>query len=213
MTGTPDISPAASGGKLVLGLVGVCLAVIFVASVLFRLENPGLTVPGRTMPGAGHGGEGGMPGMGDMGNVRALMQKLQEQPGDPETLLALSRAFMQMEAWPQAKVFIDDLLSKDPENEPALTMAGVVAYHQEDYAGAAGIYEKLLAKNPANVMAAFNLGILFKHYLNRPDEGRALLEGLLAAHPDDARLGEMVRQELEAPVAAPPEGGQAPAKP
>jgi cytochrome c-type biogenesis protein CcmH/NrfG len=209
MTDAPEIVPAAPGGKFVLFCIGLCLLAIFVSSVVYRLQNPGLTVPGQAMPAAGQGGAGGMPGMGDMGDmaaVRELMKTLQDHPGDPETLLKLARAFAQMQAWAQAKVFLDDLLSREPDNEQGLTLAGVVAYQQEDYPAAAAVYEKILVASPDNVMARFNLGILYKHYLGRPEEARKLFEGLLALKPDDARLAEMVKKELETPAAAAPAG-------
>lgn len=208
-----NVSSLSAPQKLVLWCCGLAVVAMFVASIVIRLDpvRSARVLPGKAMPSREHGeaegqamGGGGTMGKMPMGGpsmeeVRKLMQNMQQNPNDVQAQLELANRFLQMKAASQAQIFVDNALNLQPDNEEALGLKAYILFEGGDAAQAATINEKLVARNPANHMARFNLGILYKHYLQRPEDGRAQLEAILKAKPDDPKMVQMVQEELADP--------------
>lgn len=185
------------GGKVLALLVAASLVVMFLSSLLYRMENPSRIVAPREQPRQAMGG-GGPAAMSeaDMEAVRGLMQRLAENPDDPEAQLELARRFLAMNAWDRAASFAQSAVNLMPTNPEALNLYGVALFRMERYAESAAILEQLVAVAPGNVMALFNLGVIYKHYLDNPLEGEERLRRALAIEPKDERVRAMIEAEL-----------------
>lgn len=89
--------------KAVAVLLMIGLAVIFVSSVVYRLQNSSRVVVRQEMPGGKK--MNAMANMGDMGKIRDLMQDLQKNPEHVTTLMRLASVFMEMGAWDRSMLF------------------------------------------------------------------------------------------------------------
>ena len=183
--------PVAARNRVVMFLLAG-LSVIVFAAVVFRAENPSIVQheERREMPG------GAMEKMGGMGNISAMMKQLQDHPDDVEAMRALGMAFMDMQAWDKASSFWDMILSKTPGDVMALNQKGICLFEQKMYAPAAEQFERMLGVEPANYHAHFNLGILYKHYLEQPDKAAPHFRTVIDAKPEDQELVDSARREL-----------------
>ena len=198
--GTNGATPGAigpAGGKVLALLVAASLVVMFLSSLFYRMENPSRIVAPREQPRQAMGGDGpAAMSEADMEAVRGLMQRLAENPDDPEAQLELARRFLAMNAWDRAASFAQNAVNLMPANPEALNLYGVALFRMERYAESAAILEQLVAVAPGNFMALFNLGVIYKHYLDNPAEGEERLRRALAIEPKDERVRAMIEAEL-----------------
>ncbi|CAN0573733.1 unnamed protein product [Laminaria digitata] len=68
-----------------------------------------------------------------------------------------------------------------------LRQAAFDAYRAGDFAAAEAAYRRLLEQNPADVDARMTLGVVLRR-LGRLDEAITMLEGAVAAAPDDFKV-------------------------
>jgi len=205
-TATPRLGQRGVLGVMILFLLG-----IFVISFVYRLDHPSL-VQRVGMPDSAHGdaaGEGQtpagmpgqMPGQGQMdpavsARLAELMKKMGENPDDPATLLEIAHSFMQAGVYDKAEMFLNRAAVADPSNPEVLGLLGLALFHQEKFPQAAGYYEQVVALEPHNGEALYNLGILYKHYLEQPDKAQKNFEAILALPGLDKELEAMAKQEL-----------------
>lgn len=168
------------------------LVVIIFASVLYRVENPSIVQreERRNMP-------AGMENMGSMDNITAMMKQLQDHPEDINSMRALGMAFMEMQAWDKALSFWSMILEKEPDNTMALNQKGLCFYEAKQYPEAVEQFERLVALEPTNFHAHFNLGILYKYYLEKLDQAAAHFKIVIDASPEGhGEMVESARREL-----------------
>ncbi|MFP5259688.1 MAG: tetratricopeptide repeat protein [Acidobacteriota bacterium] len=194
---TTDPSPGANAsGRMVLAFLAFCLVVIFAASFVYRLERPSLEVHQKKGP-------AGMPqGMdnamnGPMREVMELMQKLQENPNDPGLQMAMAERFLAMGSYDRAKSFLDKLVKVRPDDPDVLNAMGVVLYNQKDPEGAKAAFEAILAKDPEDYRARFNLGLLYKYALGQPEKAKEALSAVIASPKTDPETRKTAQTELE----------------
>lgn len=184
-----------AAGRMVLAFVAFGLLVMFVGSFLYRLERPSLEVR-RVRSGA-------MPQAmeqamnGPMKEVLALMQKLKEHPDDPGLQLEMAERFMAMGAFDRAKLFLDKLVKVRPEDPDVQNALGVTLYNLKDMEGAKAAFEGMLARNPQDYRARYNLGLLYKYALNQPDKAAEALRAVVDNPKTDPKTREKARNELE----------------
>ena len=170
-----------------------CLGVMLFAAVVYRVENPTIVQheERREMPGGGS-----MEKMGDMAGVSALMKKLQDNPDDIEAMRSLGMSFMEMQAWDRALSFWDMVLERRPDDVMALNQKGFCLFELEQYAEAAALFERMLGIEKENFHAHYNLGVIYKYYLEQPDKAAAHFQSVVDASPDDPALVSNARREL-----------------
>ncbi|NCD24818.1 MAG: tetratricopeptide repeat protein [Deltaproteobacteria bacterium] len=183
--------PSTARKRVIMFLLG-CLAVVVFATVVYRVEHPSIVQheERREMPG------GGMGNMDGMANISVMMKRLQDRPEDVDAMRSLGMAFMEMEAWDKAVSFWDMILNKTPDDVMALNQKGICLFEVKRFAEAADQFERMLAIEPANYHAHFNLGILYKHYLEQPDKAAGHFQTVIDAKPEDRELVESARREL-----------------
>lgn len=161
-----------AGGRTVIMLVmAAVLVVTLAASFLYRIDHPEMQVTiehQHKQEQAVGGGQGP-----SMEQVQALMAKMQENPDDPHVLIDLAESFMRMQAWDRAMVFLDRAAVMTPEDPTPLRGKGVVLFQQKKYAEAVAVFEQVLKMDPKDASTYFNLGILYKYYLDQPEKGQA----------------------------------------
>lgn len=196
---------ASGGTKFVVGAVLVGLLAMFLWTFAYRVDNPSLTQTPRqkvqhsTEDGHDHTEEelAAMNGEGGMKMITALMQKLQENPNDVPTLITLGEQFMRMQQWERASQLLDRAMAAAPGNHQVLNMKGIVDFNMQKYREAADKFEMILELDPDTVLAHYNLGILYGHFLEDKDKARANFEKVLASDKIDAETRKQAEEELK----------------
>ncbi|MGE4535844.1 MAG: tetratricopeptide repeat protein [Desulfovibrio sp.] len=198
MTTTDRPGGPNASGRMVLAFLGFALAVIFVGSFIYRMQRPSLEV--RQQPKSGMGEAMGQAMNGPMKEIMALMQKLKENPDDPELQLTMAERFMAMGAFDRAKTFLDKVAKVRPDDPETQNAMGVVLYNLKDVDGAKAAFEGVLAKHPKDFRALFNLGLLYKYALKEPDKAAEAFKTVLAAPDVDPDTRATAQRELESKV-------------
>lgn len=194
MTTTKGAAGPNAAGRMVLAFVAFGLLVMFVGSFLYRLERPSLEVR-RNQSAMPQGMEQAMNG--PMKEVMALMQKLKEHPDDPGLQLEMAEKFMAMGAFDRAKTFLDKVVKLRPEDPDVQNALGVTLYNLKDMEGAKAAFEGMLARDPEDYRARYNLGLLYKYALNEPDKAAEALRAVADNPKTDPKTRETARRELE----------------
>ena len=179
------LGPHDQGRRLVVAFLGLGLIFLFIGSVVYRVQNPGLTMQSRPT-------ESTMA----MTEITDLMARLDNEPNHLPTLMALGDQFMRMGAWERAAVFWRRSLAQEPTLDRAMNGLGVAYYNMDQFAEAAEQFARIVEMQPENFQAHFNLGMLYKHYLDAPDQARVHFDRVLELDPDDQELKERIRAEL-----------------
>jgi tetratricopeptide (TPR) repeat protein len=101
----------------------------------------------------------------DEQKIAALMVKLQANPNDLATLLALGDEYYAGGQYTQAASFYDQLLGLDPKNVQALLARGAVYFNTNDLANAEKVWKQVAVIEPNNQEVHYDLGFL---YMNQP---------------------------------------------
>jgi tetratricopeptide (TPR) repeat protein len=174
------------GRRFVIAVLGLGLAFLFIASILYRVQNPSLTMQARQDQQAAV-----------MSKIAELMAGLDKEPNHLPTLMTLGDLFMRIGSWEQAAVFWKRALAVDPAQGQALNGLGVAYYNLDKFFESAEQFERMIALLPDNYRAHFNLGMLYKHYLDQPQRARTYFERVLELNPaDEAELIRRVQAEL-----------------
>ncbi|MFP4169006.1 MAG: tetratricopeptide repeat protein [Desulfonatronovibrionaceae bacterium] len=157
------------------------LAAVVVSFVVYRTDHPSLTRHVQTEEKA-------------MGDMTGLMERLKDNPEDKEALFMLGQRFMRMQAWDKALEFWERLIKLDPENKTVLTQKGFCLFQQEEYEQAVEEFKKVLDVDDTDYRAHYNLGMLYKYYLEEPQSAREHLQKALENLPPDK---EDIRSDLQ----------------
>ena len=206
-TGTPK-GAAGSRGRLVIGLVGVALACIFLASFIYRSNNQGLKVQRQTSGmNQAQQGQNGMSGAMQeavMGEIGKMMEQLKENPNDQKLLLDLADRFAVLKSWDRVEMFLRRAMVQEPGNADILYRLGTVSFNLDKHTEAAEYFEQVTALEPEHALAHMNLGILYKHYLDDPAKGASYFQTVLTLPEAPEEMREAAQEELgsEAPSKA-----------
>lgn len=186
------------GQKTVVWLMGICLVALFVSSLTYRMSHPGNKVEFQQQAKSG-GMPGGMGGMNEdaMKEVRALMERMGEEPDNLEIQIELANAFMMIRAYGRAQTFFEKVVSVEPENITALMGLGMCFYQAEQFDKAAEAFDKIIAINPDDSMAMFNAAIVKKYYLHKHEEADEQLKKIIANPKSSADIKKRAEEELK----------------
>ena len=130
------------------------------------------------------------------------MAKIQANPKDTVSLLALADEFYAGEQYAQAATFLDQLLAIEPENIQALLARGAVSFNLGDLDAAEATWKKVVAIDPKNAEVHYDLGFL---YLNQPAPDWAGVQrewNLVIELDPGSDLAKTVQSHLDSLVAA-----------
>lgn len=204
--GKPQASPQAAapagggttgGVKLVVGFVAAGLVAMFLWSFAYRVDNPSLVQAPRQPQAQAddhdHEQQGDEAGMK---MIATLMQRLQENPNDVDTLAILGEQFMRMQQWERASQLLERALAAAPGNIDVLSMLGICDFNREKYRESADKFETILELAPQNMMARYNLGILYGHFLKDAAKAREFLQAVADAPDVDEQTRQQARDEI-----------------
>ena len=188
-----------SGGvKLVVGFVAAGLVAMFLWAFAYRVDHPSLVQAPR-QPRAAQADDHDHEQQGDeagMKMIATLMQRLQENPNDVDTLAILGEQFMRMQQWERATQLLERALAAAPGNVEVLSMLGICDFNREKYRESADKFEIILDLAPQNMMARYNLGILYGHFLNDAAKAREFLQAVADAPDVDEQTRQQARDEI-----------------
>lgn len=187
-----------SGGqKALVWLLGVSLVVIFVSSLIYRMDHPGNKVEFQQQSKGGM--PGGMDAMNDesMKRVRELMEKMGKDPENMEIQLELANSFMMIRAYDRARTFFEKVVEAEPENIQALMGLGMCYYQAEQFKEASAAFDSILAINPDDSMARFNTGIIKKYYLHEHEAADAEFQKIIDNPKSPEEMKKRAEEELK----------------
>ncbi|MHC1753573.1 tetratricopeptide repeat protein [Humidesulfovibrio sp.] len=203
METTKKTTPLSGGQKLILMALIGAIAIMFLGSFAYRMKGTGLVVqiqPEQGGMGEGMGGKGGPMGMSgvDMEQLRELMRKMEENPNDPKVLVELANTFMMMQAWDKSLEFLTLAEKAAPGDADVHRAMGMVRFERKEYELAQKSFDIVLKKDPNDVLAHYNMGILLKHYMKKPAEGDAHFRRVVQLNPQDPDVLKSAQEELAA---------------
>ena len=190
---------AADNGWRRIALGGA--AVILVAAVLFIGWNLG----GGGKPGAGASPSavaGASAPAVDMNKVGSLMAKLQANPKDVDTLLALGDEYYAGQDFTTAGTFYDKVLVIDPKNVKGLLAKGAVSFNASDFAAAESTWKQVETIDPSNQEVHYDLGFLYLNLASPDWTGVQTEWNKVIALDSTTQLAQLVQQHLDSLVAA-----------
>ena len=185
---------------VILAVVGGLLA-MFVASFVYRMNNPNLYVKVQQAPQHDHGDDAsgrpaGAMDAGAMGQVRDFMARVEANPDDVEALVGLGNSFLMMRAWERAVDPLERANELKPGDVNVLKAIGIAKFNKEDFVGASAVYDEILEIDANDTLALFNLGVIFKYYFEKPDVSRTYFEKVLAQENAEDDVRQMAEKEL-----------------
>ena len=185
----PSGRPMGTPVKAVALVVAAGLLAMLAWTVVWRAENPSLVEKPRQS--RSQASSQGMPGdpQQNMGMITALMEKLKENPDDVHTLHTLAEQFMRMQAWDRAEALLSRAIVADPTNSSVLNLMGITEFNLKRYRDAADKFELLLELEPDDLMARYNLGVIYGHFLENKDKAVEYFQSVVDAEnaPEDMR--------------------------
>jgi len=191
---------------VILSVVGA-VAVMFVASFIYRMNHPNLFVKvkqprqqtagrGATPPpGMGQGMGQGMGG--NMAQIKEFMARVETNPDDVAALINLGNSFLMMRAWDRALKPLEKANELKQGNTEVLKAIGIAYFNKEDFVKATACYDEILEIDPNDTLALFNLGVIHKHYFEKPDQAKRYFEKILELEKEDTEMRKLAKQELE----------------
>ena len=177
-------------------ILGAGLLLMLGSACLYLTDHPSLIVhtPQAAAPQAAPGTPAGTSA--EASPIMQLMQHLQHDPNDVDTLVKLADLFLHQNDPVRAENFALRAREVAPDNVEALYFLAIARHEQQRHAEAAAALETALAiKDSADMR--YSLGVLYIYFLNQPDKGRAMLEAALTA----PGLSEALKAHIEAELA------------
>jgi cytochrome c-type biogenesis protein CcmH/NrfG len=146
----------------------------------------------------------------DMAAVAALMEKIQANPKDVESLMALGNEFYQAGDFETALTWFQKVLAIEPANTSALLAVGAANFNLGDSATAESTWLKVLAVEPDNVEAHYDLGFLYFNSTPQNVEGVQREWGEVIRLAPESDVASIVQAHLDS-LSAASSGSPAPA--
>jgi Flp pilus assembly protein TadD len=142
----------------------------------------------------------------------------QADPRDTTSRLNMGVVLLKAGAYPKAEEQYREILKVSPDDvEAQVGLAAALrgeadAQHPQKLEEARSILEKVLAQDPHDTSAEFNLGVLYADFLKRPADAAPLFKRFLSDAPGDSPLRPDAERYVSAASAnAPPVTSPAPA--
>lgn len=187
--------PAVTGApRAILLATAVGLAILLCTAVGYRVLHPDSLQPEPLNP------ERAAPAPQQnqqvMDAVAALMQRLQADPHDARTLLALAEHFGHLEEWTPAEQFARRVTVAAPDDMRGHSLLSIALHGLGRHVESAASLEHALQRKDDPTLR-YSLGVLYAYYLNDTAKGmEQLRKGLEHEGASDALRKDM-RRELE----------------
>ncbi len=200
----PAASPSAPAApvtgpvKFVVAFVAAGLVAMFLWTFAYRVQHPSLVEAPRhrqAPPQAAaddHGDESPMK------MITSLMQQLKERPDDVQVLSTLGEQFMHMQQWDRATQLLERAMAVEPTNTQVLNLLGIVDFNREKYQDSAEKFAMIAELEPGNMMARYNLGVLYGHFLGDKQKAAEYMRAVAESPDVDEETRGQAREELKA---------------
>jgi len=143
----------------------------------------------------------------DAAKVAALMEKIQANPKDTESLQSLADLYFQASDFVASTSFLEKIVAIEPKNVTALLALGAAQFNQGNSTEAEKQWRAVLVIDPKNVEAHYDLGFMFLSK-NPPDMANAKLEwGKVIEIDPNSDVAKSVKQHLASLDASPAPSG------
>lgn len=173
--------------KQILIIILASFILIFFSSIVFRVKHPSLVINTISEENKNN----------PMSMLTNLMQKVSKNPKDLDSLRKLSLIFMEMKSWDRAMVFLNKILEINSKDRMALSQLGFCYFQKKNYTKAVDYYKQVLSIEPDNYIINYNLGIIYRNFLNNPKEAKVHLERVLKSSEAEEKLKKEVKKLLE----------------
>lgn len=191
MTNTA-LTPLDGNKKLILGLVAASLCAMLAVSFAYRTMHPNLTEPGRTQSQAP---AQQMPANANADELAHLMAMMQEDPNNLGVLKQITDLFIRQRDFERAGFFAQKALVAAPSDPQVLYMNGITLFNLNRPQEAVQVFETLIGIED-DPSARYNLGVIYKHFLNQPAKAVEHFKALAANEKADPDLRQRAEQEL-----------------
>lgn len=183
--------------RMVLGVIALGLGAMFAFSLSWRMGDHPITRQ-NTRQAAQAAPAGEPKAQADAKNqahIMELMQKLQNNPNDAETLLHLAQEFAQEGNLDAAKNLAERAYVAAPSDHRPSYLMGVLLARQEKWPEAAENLERSL-RIKDDAAARYSLAVIYRYHLNQEAKAREYCE-IAAKICEDPALASMIRAEME----------------
>lgn len=176
--------------KITFLILAATLISMLVFFVQFRMQKPSIASKSQS-------GQSDRDMKKISSEIGKLMQHLEENPDDISTLEKLGRTFMMMKSWDRAIRFWNRALDVDPAYTPARMQLAQCFYQKKDYQSAAKQLNRVLDSNSSHTRAHFNLGILYKYYLEKDEKWKQHFRQVVQAEEVESSVRKKAEEELK----------------
>ena len=188
----PSLYPSRGLPRVLLLFVSLGFALMLGSGLVYRIEQPGLVVPAQEERGSAPDTTQGEAAASPFAQ---LMQQLDKNPSDYNTLIALTFLFLDNEDWENAEVFGVQAVTAKPSAMQAHYALGLAFNGLGKSEEAAQSLEKAV-KLEDKPEIRYSLGILYAYYLNKKAEAREHFSKGLAAPDLAPNLKTALESEL-----------------
>jgi len=179
-------------GRLYLAVMILGLLAMFAWSFVYRAKNPALTAP-LDQPSQTASGMAMPEGMNE---IMEAMGRLKKEPDSVEAMVGAAEAFMNIKMWPKATMLLDKAAAKAPDNPDVFMHMGVALYNQDRLPEAVTAFERVVAIDPQNFLAQYDLGTIYLHGLNDPAKAKPYFQAVVDNPASDEKTKDQARQAL-----------------
>ena len=138
----------------------------------------------------------------DEAKVADLMEKIQANPSDTATLMALANEFYAGEQYDTAASWLDKVLAIEPQNVDALLARGAVSFNLGDLASAETTWMQVIDIDPGNVEVHYDLGFLYLNQASPDWQGVEREWNKVIELDPSSQLAQTVRSHLDSLAAS-----------
>ena len=177
--------------KIFIAAILVGFTVMLITSGVYRTGHPSLTKFVQTKSDGS-----GEAKTDNSAHIADLMGKLKDDPNNVPLIEEIAQHFMEDGEFSQARKFIQRAIAAEPSNAHLFYMLGLANFRLQSFNKAAKAFETSLSltEDPS---ARYNLGILLKHYLDKPAESAEQFKRILEDPSASNQLKEAAQKELD----------------
>ena len=129
--------------------------------------------------------------------LTSLMRKIQTNPNDADALMEIGETFLMAKDLARAEVFLGRAVLSKPSDIRPRHLLGVCLFQQKKIPEAARVFEELLEIDDADLMAQYNLALIYKYNQDKKSEANALFKRIAASPDADQDMAARAKKELQ----------------
>lgn len=180
-----------------VAFLAACLMLMLAAGLYQRVANPSLEYHLDHAPAASEADHDHPPlSPEETEKLNRAMADLGTAPNDIGKLLAIADIFRRNKDWINAAAFLARAAEAAPADMRPRYYQGVTLAQKGEFANAAMAFEHALRLAPENAPAQFNLAVLYRYHLDKPEKARSLFNAIASSPSSDASLRQKAKEEL-----------------